>query len=142
MIKILKYFALMCISGILMSCGGNKAEEKKAMGPEEVVEAFSRAVAAGDFDHACTLCDTTAMMDYIEGYRSEWENMKQKDSSALAIASSILSEAEIVIEKTAKEADGRAIYYTIEAEGKTKTRKATVRNEEGAWRVTSITDAI
>lgn len=142
MIKTLKYFALIFTSGLLMSCGGNKAEEKKAMGPEAVVEAFSRAVAAGDFDHACTLCDTTSMMDYINGYRTEWESLRQKDSSVLAIASSILSEAEITIEKTAKEADGRAIYYTIEAEGKSKTRKAIVRSEEGAWRVTSITDVI
>ena len=48
----------------------------------------------------------------------------------------------IQIEKVEKAEEGKAIYYTLEADGRSKTRKATVKKVEGAWRVESITDAV
>ena len=37
---------------------------------------------------------------------------------------------------------GRQVHYAIELEGMRKERKAVVaKNEEGAWKVTAITDA-
>ena len=37
---------------------------------------------------------------------------------------------------------GRQVHYVIEIEGMRKERKAVVtKNEEGAWKVTAITDA-
>ena len=142
MIRTLKYIALICTSGLLMSCGGNNAEEKKALEPEEVVAGFCRAVAGGDFEEAYSLCDSAGMEDYISRYREVWKNLQKEDSSALAIASTMLAESEIEILKTAKEENGRAVYYKIEADGNTKTKKAAVVKEEGEWRVKEITDMI
>lgn len=137
-----KIFIVALIGICTLMHGCRNAEEKKEMSPEAVVETFYRAVAAGDFEQACALCDSVGMQDYIEAYREAWADMQKKDSSALAIAGSILSEAEIKIEKVTKEGDGRTISYSIRTEDNTKKKVATVTKEEGAWRVESITDAI
>ena len=66
--------ALIGICTIMYGC--RNAEEKKAMGPEDVVEAFSKALASGDFENARCLCDSIAMKDYIEGWtepKEDWE---------------------------------------------------------------------
>ena len=47
-------------------CNGSQSVE---MGPAEVVEAFNRAVTAGDFGKASELCDTVSMKDYLESYK-------------------------------------------------------------------------
>lgn len=121
---------------------GSKEGDSVEMGPSEVVEAFNRAIAGGDFDKARSLCDTTSMKEYIDNYIQTWETLQRQDSSALAIASSLLSGSAINIEKTSKEGDARTVYYTIEADGKIWKRKATVQKEEGEWRVKEIADEI
>ena len=45
------------------------------------------------------------------------------------------------MEEVKKEGDKRIVLYTLEADGHSKTRKAIVKKEEGAWRVERITDA-
>lgn len=112
------------------------------MGPEAVVEAFTRHIAAGEFEQALGLCDTTSMQDYIERCISVWESLQKKDSSVLAIASSLLGEAEFKVEKTEKTDEGRDVYYSIEAEGHLKNKVASLGKEEGEWRVERIADAI
>ena len=64
-----------------------------------------------------------------------------EDSSALNIASSILEKAVIEVTEVRKDGEKRVVLYTLEADGHSKTRKATVKKEEGAWRVEKITDA-
>ncbi len=125
----------------LASCGGQGGKEKE-MGPEEVVERFNRAITAGDFAGARELCDTLTMKGYLDSYAEAWDVLQKEDSSALAIASDLLSGALFEIEKIEKENDGRAVYYTLEADGHTKTRKAIVKKTEGVWKVAEITDAI
>lgn len=122
-------------------CGGNNAEEKKAMGPEAAVETFCRAVAAGDFETAGGLCDTVSMKGYLDEWRKVWNDLQKEDSSALAIASSMLSGAEIEVIRTERNGEKRTVLYRIEAEGNSKTRTATVKNEEGEWKVEEISDA-
>lgn len=122
--------------------GCRNAEEKKAMGPEDVVEAFSKALASGDFENARCLCDSIAMKDYIEGYAEVWNRLQKEDSSALAIAASLLSEAEMSIIRSEKTRDGKDVYYRIEADGNVWELKATVKKEEGEWKVKMITDAL
>ncbi|MBR2608547.1 MAG: DUF4878 domain-containing protein, partial [Bacteroidales bacterium] len=119
-------------------CNGNRSSE---MGPAEVVEAFNRAVTAGDFDMASELCDTVAMKDYLESYKEAWDTLNAEDSTILSIASSILEKAVIEVEDVKKEGDKRVVLYSLEADGHSKTRKAVVRKEEGAWRVEMISDA-
>ncbi len=122
------------------SCaGGGKTVE---MSPEEVVEAFSRAVAAGDFATAYELCDTVGMKDYIDNYREALTSLQKVDSSATAIAASMLSGAEFEVTDIDRDGETVSVRYRLEAEGNTKTKTATVKKEEGGWRVTSVTDRI
>ena len=139
--RILKY--LIVAAGMVMAagCGGNNAEEKKAMGPEAAVETFCRAVAAGDFETADELCDTVSMKGYLDEWRKVWNDLQKEDSSALAIASSMLSGADIEVIRTERNGEKRTVLYRIEAEGNSKTRTATVKNEEGEWKVEEISDA-
>ncbi len=122
----------------LASCGG----KKEAMNPEAVTEAFCRAVAAGDFDMARSLCDTVSMNDYLENCRMAMNSLQKEDSCAFAIATGILSGAEFEVMNVEKDGDGRTVRYRLAAEGCAKTRNATLKKEEGEWRVTSISDAI
>ena len=107
-----------------------------------ITMAFSKALASGDFENARCLCDSIAMKDYIEGYAEVWNRLQKEDSSALAIAASLLSEAEMSIIRSEKTGDGKDVYYRIEADGNVRELKATVKKEEGEWKVKMITDAL
>jgi hypothetical protein len=131
--------ALIGICTLMHGC--RDAEEMKAMGPEAAVETFCRAVAAGDFETAGGLCDTVSMKGYLDEWRKVWNDLQKEDSSALAIASSMLSGAEIEVIRTERNGEKRTVLYRIEAEGNSKTRTATVKNEEGEWKVEEISDA-
>lgn len=126
---------------ILHACGGRTAQTKQDP-PEAVVEAFNRAITAGDFDKAESLCDKAMMKDYLDSYKEAWEGLSAEDSSALAIASSILSEAILDITDIRKADDKRIVCYTLEADGHRKERSATVRKEDERWIVERITDRI
>lgn len=125
-------------------CGGS--EEKKTeeqLGPEETVEAFCREMAAGGFEDAMALCDTMTMKGYIETYAEAWEMQVKADSSATAIAGSVLAGVEFIVEDAVKEGDRRHILYIMDAgNGLKKEKKATVRKIEGVWKVEQITDSI
>lgn len=134
-------YLLAVVSMIVLLAGCKGSEGKAQAGPEDVLKEFNRAITAGDFTKAYTLCDSTTMSDYIESYREAWETLQKQDSSALAIASSILSGAVIEITASQKEDEGRTLSYTLEADGHSKTRKASMIREEGEWKVEKITDA-
>lgn len=140
--NILKYASVAAIAALsIVSCKSSQ-ESHRELEPEEVVETFSRAIVSGDFEKAASLSDTVSMRTYLENCISIWKEMQEKDSSILAIASSILSEAGITIESSEKTETGRAVYYRIEAEGKNKRKMAALKKEEGEWRVEAITDII
>ena len=125
---------------IMVSCGGNGGGQ--ADGPEAVVTAFNRAMASGDWDEASGLCDTSSMEGYISAYQEAWDYLHKQDSSVMMIASQMLSAASVEVVKVEKIDGGRSVHYIIEAEGMRKERKALVsKDEEGAWKVTAITDA-
>lgn len=128
------------IAAVLI-CKDNGSKESE-MGPEAVVEAFSRAVAAGDLEKAADLCDTVCMAAYLNRYQEAWESLHKKDSCVLGIASSILSDAQIRIEDTEKKDGHRIVRYTIETAGHTKTKTATLKKGEKGWIVEEITDEI
>ena len=125
----------------LLVGNGCKGSQSVEMGPSEVVEAFNRAVTAGDFGKASELYDTVTMKDYLQSYKEAWDVLSAEDSTVMSIASSILEKAVIEVEDVRKEADKRIVLYTLEADGHSKTRKATVKKVEGAWKVERITDA-
>ena len=131
---------MVAVAAVAVACGGNG--DGKEDGPEAVVAAFSRAMAEGDWDEAAQLCDTVSMKGYISAYKDAWNYLQKQDSSVMMIASQMLSAASIEVQKVEKEEGARAVFYTIETEGLHKERKAMVsKDEEGAWKVTAITDA-
>ena len=125
--------------GLLVGCGRGQ-EAEKVMGPEQTLEAFCRAVAAGDMGTAEGLCDAEAMKEYLDGWKSTWQDLEKKDSSALKIAAGMLSEVEFSVVKVEKKGDVRFITYTLASGEKSKTRQAVVSKEEGEWRVKGMTD--
>lgn len=137
----MKRFIILTAIVVLAGCRQG-TEKEQAISPEQTVEAFCRAVASGDMSQAQSLCDTVAMEGYLQKWAEKWAALERKDSSALKIASGILSNAGIKVQKTERDGDKRVIIYTLEVDGKTKTRSAVVRKEEGAWRVENITDAV
>ncbi len=134
--KALGYILIGAAAVLAAACGSS---QKK--GPEDVVVELNRAVVAGDFETAYGLCDTLCMTDYLEGCRKAMELHQKQDSAVYSIAADILSGAEIEILAVEKIDDGRSVLYSIGAEGAVKEKVATVKKEEGEWRVTSISDA-
>ena len=135
--RIISIFALS--AGLICGC---HRQEEKTMDAEVVVETFCRAMAAGDFDLALSLCDSTGMKDYLSAYRQAWNMLNDKDSSVLSIASSRLAEVTFCLIDAEKTDKGKVIHYSIGTEGYSKERKALVRKEEGEWKVVEITDVI
>ncbi len=134
--KIFGYIFICAALPVLFSCNG----KKEVMEPEEVVEAFSRAVAAGDFDMARRLCDTVSMNDYLENCRKVMSSLQKEDSCAFAIAAGMLSGAGFEVENMERNGDERTVQYRLVLGDNAKTRKAALEKEEGEWRVREITD--
>ena len=135
-----KILMVCAVAVMAVACGGNGGG--KADGPEAVVTAFGKAVAAGQWDEAYGVCDTLTMKEYISANRQAWEDSEKADSNAMKIAAQLMSEADVEILGIEKTDGGREVRYAIGIEGLRKERKAIVmKNEEGAWRVTAITDA-
>lgn len=123
----------------LFGCrGGQKSVE---MGPVETVEAFCKAVTAGQWSEVGALCDTLGMKEYIESQKLVWEQLEKEDEGAMKVAKSIMESATVTVDDMKKADDKRVVTYTIETDGLSKTKKAILKKEEGEWRVVSITEA-
>ena len=134
------FFINMAVAGLVVLTGCNGGKEK-SMGPEETVEAFCRAVTAGEWNEAEVLCDTDSMKDYLDSYQEAWETLTQEDGTVMEIAREILSGTVTTVKGVRKEDDRRVVSYTLTADSNSKTRQATLRKEEGAWIVERIADA-
>lgn len=132
------FLLIIVAAGFVWGCAGERSVE---MGPAETVEAFCKAVAAGDWSEARELCDTVSMKEYLDIQQEAWNRLGNDDSSIMAIAKEILAETSIKIDASEKEEDKRIISYTLAADGLSKKCKATLKKEEGAWRVEKIQDA-
>ena len=131
---------MVAVAVMAAACGGKGGG--KADGPEAVVTAFSKAVAAGQWEEAYGLCDTLSMKEYISANRQAWEYLEKADSNAMKIAAELMGQAVVKVIDVEKVDGDRQVHYAIELEGMRKERKAIVeKNEEGAWKVTTITDA-
>lgn len=128
-------------AGLLLSCGHRQEEKAEALGPEDTVVNFIRAVAAGDFARSRELCDTMTMNGYISRYMQAWDMLSSTDSVSAGIAREIISNTEIIIEDVARENDRRTVHCIIELpEGMRKAKTVAVRKEDGKWKVEDITD--
>ena len=135
-----KILMVCAVAVMAAACGGKGGG--KADGPEAVVTAFSKAVAAGQWEEAYGLCDTLSMKEYISANQQAWEYLEKADSNAMKIAAELMADVNVEILDVEKVDGGREIRYAIGIEEMRKERKAVVaKNEEGAWKVTAITDA-
>lgn len=135
-----KIFIIALVGICTLMHGCRDAEEKTAMGPEEVAESFCRAVAGGEFAQAWALCDTVAMKDYIDGRKEEWAMKEKQDSGAFRIASQMLSEVEFTIDDIVKEGEERHIFCSIGFDGNKKGKLIILNKEEGEWKVKETAD--
>lgn len=134
----LKYIILACIVALADGCG---KKGDSPLGPAEVVDAFTKAVASGRIDQAMDLCDSIQMAGYIEEYRTALSKKAASDSTATSIATGILSELEVTVTEVSKAKDSRTVFYTIkDVYGDSKDKIATVINVEGEWKVKEIKD--
>lgn len=141
--RILKYICAVAAVALAFGCGQKDSQEQKALSPEETVQAFYKAVSCGDFEAAAELCDTVSMKDYLNTHRGSWERIVQTDSTVASIAGSLLSSAAISIADIARDGDRRQIRYSIDAAmGMKKDKIATVKKDNGVWKVERITDAL
>ena len=113
------------------------------MGPAETVEAFCSALISGEYDEAFSFCDSLQMQSYINNVRKASDKAARRDSSAAAIAASILKEAQIEIGETTKDQDKRMVNYTIVVNEELKKDKvASMKKEDGKWKIEAITDRV
>lgn len=139
--RLKKSILIIAAAAVAAGCGGRQAEKVVEMGPEETLAAFCRALAGGEFDQAKEFCDTLTMNEYISSYMKAWDMLEKENGDVVAVAGGILAGAEVSIDETAKDGNRRIVDYTINAsEGLTKKKTATVKKEEGAWKVEAITD--
>ena len=131
--------ALALSVAVLAGCSGSKKE----MGPAETVEAFCSALISGEYEKAGSFCNDSQMQSYINNIRTALDEAARRDSSAAAIATSILREAQIKIGETTKNQDKRTVNYTIVINEELKKDKvASMKKEEGEWKIEAITDRV
>ena len=114
---------------------------RKSMSPEEVAEAFCRAVATGDFAQARGFCDTASMSEYLKICSRNWSFLVQNDSTVASVAKGMMDKIYFRIVGNTRDGGIRYIDYTISTEeGLNKSKTMSLKKEEGEWRVTSVTD--
>ena len=135
--KMKRIIVLATVAVIATGCfQGNKSE----IGPRETLEMFYRSLCCGDLDGAGNLCHKPGMDGYMENFRQAWE---KTDSTIAAITSDILSEMSIEITDEQRDGQIRTIFYELTAtDGQNKEKIATLRKEEGAWKIEAITDRL
>jgi hypothetical protein len=130
--------ALLAVSAIFVfSC---RSQEGERLGPEGVVTEFVSAMKTGDFDKAYRLCDSASMHGRLDPYIQMWKKMSQKDSASFSAMTEILAGTEVHF-KGMTEGDGTCVVeYAVKMEDSGKNCSATLRMEEGEWKLVEITD--
>ena len=132
------YSILAAATLLFAGCGSSGSRQ---LGPAEVVESFTQAVAAGRFEDAALLCNEVVAGQYVEAYKKALTAEAKADSTATSIAARIMSEVKVTVTEVSKGKGYRTVFYSIEdVYGDRKEKIATVKNEEGEWKVTEIQD--
>ena len=132
--------AIAAVVAVLFLSGEEKADETIKAGPEAVVIEFTEAMKAGDFKKAQKFCDPETMQEYLDAYMQKWEAMSIKDSSAFASTVRILGETTIEIGEVDMQDGVCFIDYTLRLDKNARKCRASMKKEEGEWKVTEITD--
>lgn len=132
--------AIAAVVAVLFLPGEEKAHETVKAGPEAVVIEFTEAMKAGNFEKAQKFCDPETMQEYLDAYMQKWEDMSIKDSSAFASTVRILGETTIEIGEVDMQDGVCFIDYTLRLDKNARKCRASMKKEEGEWKVTEITD--
>ena len=123
---------------IIKQCRGKDSQTE--LGPDKTLMEFYSNLCSGNFEQATLLCDTLTMNGFINKFRRTWE---ETDSTVCAMASDILSDMTVVVTDTEKNGQTRTIFYVLATtDGQNKEKVATLRKEEGAWKIEAITDRL
>jgi maltose-binding protein MalE len=124
----------------LFSGNGDSSEMKKNLDPEGVVEEFTAAMKEGNFEKAGKLCAADSMSVYLDSFKQMWNALSNKGGEAFDETVAILAGTEVHFAGM-QEMDGVCLVdYTLEMNGIQKKHQATLRMEEGEWKVVKITD--
>ena len=126
------------IAAIVLTTIGCSRNNNTELGPAETVDAFYKAIFSGDFDRAKGLCAETDTEEYLARLQDGWA---KSDESVKKILPATLSECLIEVTGIEKDREGRTIFYKLSTtDGQSKEKIATLRKEEGAWKITAIID--
>lgn len=134
------HIGVWCLLTVVILAGCKGGEKSVEMGPVETVETFCKAIAAGQWEEAEGLCDTESMREYVENHKNAWEQHEREDEGAMKVAKSIMESTTVTVNDMRKDDDKRVVTFTLETDGLSKTKKAVLEKEEGAWRVSRITE--
>ena len=90
---------LVGVFGVAIYFIGKDNDTPSHTGPEVIVRDFTEAMETGDFEKARSLCDTSAMQEYLDAYMQKWETKSLKDRAAFASTVRILGETTIEIDE-------------------------------------------
>ena len=122
------------VAVLMTGCWGN---ESTGHGPEETLKVFYTNILSGDFDKAGSLCDSLGMKEYLDNILDKWN---EADSSVKAIVPDLLSGTSIKVTDIVKNGQERIVFYELTAtDGTSREKTATLSNEEGAWKIKTIT---
>ena len=126
------------IAAIVLTAIGCSRNNSTELGPVETIEAFCNAIFSGDFDKAKGFCSEGDVEEYISRLQEKWT---EPDESVKAILPAILADTEVMITDVIKNGQDRTIFYKlVTADGLNKEKIATLKKEEGGWKITAITD--
>lgn len=124
----------------LLSGNGEDSQAARRSGPEGVLTEFTAAMKGGDFEKAAKLCSPNTMEDYLDTYIQKWNTLSQKDSAAFSSITHLIREVEIHFNGIQEEDGVCMIDYALEMGDNRKEHKATLRKEEGEWKIAEITN--
>ena len=125
---------------MILTCLTSCKEKSVEMGPVETLEAFCRAMTAGEWAEAEALCNAYDMKEYIDTYRKAFDELQAGEHNVTTIVRSVLANTEITVLDNKKDDKKRCVTYLLKIGEYNKTRKAILGKEDGKWRVEKIAD--
>jgi hypothetical protein len=130
--------AVSVIAAVFLSGEGASHKAEKP-GPEGVVSSFVSAMKSGDFEEALALCDSASMHEHMHAYMQKWQEMSLKDSSTFCSLTEVLADIQISFDGMTEEHGMCHVDYRLAMEDSEKECRATLRKEEGEWKIVEIT---
>lgn len=130
-----------CAAAVFFLIPSSSESDKAVMPPSaNTLNEFYNAITSGRFEDAEKLCVETVMSDYINGIQKKWS---REDTTITSMTADILSGVKVTVTNTEGNEQTSTIYYSLGLEGKDAQEKiATLKNEEGEWKIESITDKV